>query len=52
MHDGLGAGVVYSHRIYGKEVGDKMRDWISKNGPATEKTLMQWDEFPKLDTLK
>jgi hypothetical protein len=52
MHDGLGAGIVYSRRIYGKEVGDKMRDWISKNAPATEKALMKWDEFPKLDTLK
>lgn len=48
MHGGIGGAVVYSHRIYGKKVGDDMSAWLTKNGPSTEKNLMKWDATPKL----
>ncbi len=47
MHEGSGIAVIYSHRIYGKGVGNGMSEWLKQNGPATEKTLMQWDAAPK-----
>lgn len=52
MHDGVGAAVVYSHRIYGKEVGEEMGAWIGKNGPKTENALMKWDGIPKIEPAK
>lgn len=52
MHDGMGASIIYSHRTYGKDAGDKIRDWLAKNGEATEKSLMKWDSIPKLERLK
>jgi hypothetical protein len=48
MHEGAGIAVIYSHRIYGKDVGNQMRDWLKQNGLATEKTLMQWNAAPAL----
>ena len=48
MYNGLGSAVVFSHRIYGKAVGDKMQDWLAKNGQATEANLMKWDSVPKM----
>ena len=48
MYNGLGSAVVFSHRIYGKAVGDKMQDWLSKNGQTTEANLMKWDSVPKM----
>jgi hypothetical protein len=47
MHDGVGTAVIYSHRVYGKKVGDEMSAWLEKNGPTTEKYLMKWDAMPK-----
>jgi hypothetical protein len=47
LHDGLGTGVIYSHRIYGKKVGNEMSAWLAQNGPNTEKALMKWNGFPK-----
>ncbi|MGC4043246.1 MAG: hypothetical protein QM758_05535 [Armatimonas sp.] len=52
MQGGMGMSVVYSHRIYGKKAGDQMSAWLKKNGPATEKTLMKWEQLPKLPTSK
>lgn len=37
---GIGRSVVYSHRIYGKRVGDQMSKWLERNGPKVEKELM------------
>lgn len=48
MHDGVGAAVIYSHRIYGKKTGNELGAWLEKNGPDTEKALMKWDAMPKL----
>ena len=47
MRDGVGSAVVYSHRMYGKKIGDAMNAWLEKNGPSTEMNLMKWDAVPK-----
>ena len=47
MHDGIGSAVIYSHRVYGKKVGDHMSAWLKANGPVTERNLMKWDAMPK-----
>jgi hypothetical protein len=40
LNKGVGASVVYSHRIYGKKAGDPMSQWLLKNGEKSEKELM------------
>lgn len=40
MGKGMGCSIVYSHRLYGKRLGDAMSKWLQKNGPKTEKALM------------
>jgi hypothetical protein len=50
--DGKGCSLVYSHRIYGKEIGDKMSAWLSANGPAIETTLMAWSSIPSPTLLR
>lgn len=52
MHNGVGGAVIYSHRIYGKKVGDGMSAWLEKNGLATERNLMKWDAMPKVPPAK
>jgi len=52
MHDGLGSAVIYSHRIYGKNVGNTMSAWLEKNGPTTERELMKWDAITNPPSLK
>ena len=47
MYEGVGSAVIYSHRIYGKNVEDAMSGWLDKNGPTTEGNLMKWDAMPK-----
>jgi hypothetical protein len=44
--DGKGCSFVYSHRIYGKKIGDEMSAWLGENGEAVEKALMDWSSFP------
>lgn len=46
LRDGVGASVVYSHRIYSKKAGDTMSKWLQANGPKIEKELMAWS-IPK-----
>ncbi|HKS43169.1 MAG TPA: hypothetical protein VJX74_21320 [Blastocatellia bacterium] len=43
--NGKGVSIIYSHRVYGKEVGPAMSTWLKENGPSIEKALMGW-EFP------
>ena len=50
--DGVGMVVVFSHRVYGKQVGPEMSQWVQTNGPQAEKTLMNWDKVPSLAALK
>jgi hypothetical protein len=52
MHEGVGMSAIYSHRVYGKKVGDDMSAWLEKNGPTTEKNLMKWDAIPMERTSK
>ena len=49
---GVGASAVYSHREYGKKVGEQMSAWLTKNGPSIEKTLMSWTGIPLPDDPK
>ncbi len=50
--DGKGCSLVYSHRIYGKEMGDKMSAWLKANGQAMETTLMEWSSIPSPTLLR
>lgn len=43
--NGKGVSIIYSYRVYGKEVGPAMSAWLKENGPSIEKALMGW-EFP------
>jgi len=45
--DGVGLTAVYSHRIYGKDVGAAMSKWLEKSEPDAERALMGWSDFPK-----
>lgn len=47
MHEGIGSAVIYSHRIYGKTVGDQMSGWLKAKGASTERNLMNWDAMPR-----
>lgn len=49
--EGKGFSFVYSHRIYGEKIGDQMNAWLSANGEAVEKALMEWTSLPSLDSL-
>jgi len=40
--DGKGVSIVYSHRVYGKDVGDEMSAWLRLHGPSIERALMEW----------
>ena len=50
--NGVGCSIVYSHRIYGEKVGDKMSAWLNDNGPKTEKMLMEWNNIPSPASLR
>lgn len=39
----VGVGLISSHRIYGKAVGNTMSQWMDTNGPTIETQLMQLD---------
>ncbi|HMG34106.1 MAG TPA: hypothetical protein VKM94_09230 [Blastocatellia bacterium] len=49
--NGKGAAIIHSHRVYGKEVGNEMSEWLKLNGQSLEKTLMSWDPPPSLSSL-
>lgn len=49
--DEKGFSFIYSHRIYGEKIGDQMSAWLSANGEAVEKALMEWSSFPSPDSL-
>ena len=49
--DGKGFSFVYSHRIYGEKIGDEMSAWLSANGEAVEKALMEWNSMPSPASL-
>lgn len=43
--NGKGVSIIYSHRVYGKEVGPEMSTWLKDHGALIENALMAW-EFP------
>lgn len=52
INEGIGSATVYSHKIYGKKVGNKMSEWLKQNGGKTEQSLMTLKNIPSLSTLK
>ncbi len=44
--NGVGASIVYSHRIYGSDIADEMGEWIQDNGPVSEEKLMSLNDIP------
>lgn len=50
--DGKGCSLVYSHRIYGHEIGDEMNAWVKANGQAMETKLMEWSSIPSPTLLR
>ncbi len=52
IHDGKGAAVVVSHRVYGAKAGPAAGEWLDKNGAAVEKALMDWKGLPTLAALR
>ena len=49
--DGVGCSIVYSHRIYGENVGDQLSKWLNDNGQKMEKMLMDWNNSPSPASL-
>lgn len=45
--DGVGCVLVYSHREYGDDSGERVRDWLEANGAALEKKWLAWSDHPK-----
>jgi len=43
LADNTGCSIIYSHRVYGKKVGDEMSAWLKAHGPVIEKALMSWN---------
>jgi hypothetical protein len=52
VHDGAGMAVIYGHRIYGKEVENQMTEWFDQNKNRIEKSLLQWNDMPKMPTQR
>jgi hypothetical protein len=50
--DGIGVVAVYSHRVYGKQAGTAMSDWLQANGTRVERALMSWDGLPAPAALR
>ncbi|MFK0379137.1 hypothetical protein [Pandoraea sp. NPDC090278] len=50
--EGVGTVTVYSHRVYGKSVGQSMSEWLKTNGPQVESALMSLDKLPTPASLK
>jgi hypothetical protein len=50
--NGKGVSIIYSHRVYGKEVGPEMSTWLKDHGPLIEKAVMAWEFPPTLASLQ
>jgi hypothetical protein len=50
--DGKGYSFIYSHRIYGEQIGDQASAWLSANGEETEKALLEWSFMPSPSLLR
>jgi hypothetical protein len=52
MHEGIGTGLIYSHRIYAQKAGDAMSAWLKKRGASVEKNLVKLRSFPSRVALR
>lgn len=52
LHDGTGFIAVVSHRVYGKNVGPEIGQWLAAQGAQTEQALMAWGPLPATSQLK
>ncbi|ACB73849.1 hypothetical protein [Opitutus terrae] len=43
---GVGCVLVYSHREYGDDSGERVRDWLEANGATLEKKWLAWSGYP------
>ena len=50
--DGKGCSVVYSHRVYGEKIKDRMSAWLDENGDDVEKALMELSSLPSPASLR
>jgi hypothetical protein len=50
--EGKGFSFVYSHRIYGEEIGDQVSAWLKANGEEVEKALLAWSSMPSPTSLR
>ena len=50
--EGEGFSFVYSHRIYGGEIGDQMSAWLKASGDEIEEALMEWSSMPAPASLR
>lgn len=50
--NGKGVSIIYSHRVYGKEVGPEMSTWLKDHGASIEKVLMAWEFSQALGSLQ
>lgn len=50
--DGVALSVIYSHRMYGKKIGNEMSAWLQKNGSVAQKALMSMENIPLLQETK
>jgi hypothetical protein len=51
LKDGVGFGVVYSHRVYGKAAGPAMSAWLKAHGTRVEHSLTSWETIPAASAL-
>jgi hypothetical protein len=52
LHNGVGTGVIYSHRAYGAKGKDEMTAWLNTHRKATEQNLWKLDTIPNLQPPK
>ncbi|OAN18012.1 hypothetical protein A3K86_03575 [Photobacterium jeanii] len=52
INGGVGASIVYSHRVYGEHVSDEMLKWMELNGSKLENNLMSLQSIPLYLQLK
>jgi hypothetical protein len=48
MAEGFGSSIIYSHRIYGREIGEQMKAWLQENSPRIEDELLSWQPINSL----
>jgi hypothetical protein len=52
LRNGKGVSLIHSHRVYGKEGGPEMNNWLKRHGSSLEKVLMAWESPSTLGSLQ